>query len=336
MKNSKTLELLRGDNQYFGAFIQTFVEVAQRSRLTDQKQTRISKEELVKQVIRGNAGGSIQDVKDYYEDSVGDIGKLVQIVNHSNHLKTHLKFFKQIGQSQIVQLSKIEQLQSYLETVKSKGQAAPVIEDDFMVRCNYQEVVESLLKVIFRKCENKMNAVWLYGDPDRGKTTIAKMLEQIFITERFQESPSQFQITTGRIEKKPSIVIMNEINHRQFFSKNNIAAMKSFLEGEGYPVNRKFEDPEIKYQGCQVFITSNSLPFDRIPMIDKEAFLTRVTLIELHKDIREVGKPFPFTTAQLAQYFLKRLQIDGDVPGEAGQTCEDTTVDNGEDEGGTQ
>ncbi|KEJ82876.1 hypothetical protein OXYTRIMIC_412 [Oxytricha trifallax] len=100
---------------------------------------------------------------------------------------------------------------------------------------------------------------------------------------------------------------MNEINYKQFLSKNNIAAIKSFLEGEIYQTNRKFKDMEIKYQRCQVFITFNTLPFNYMPEIDNEAFLTRITLIKLKKSIIEVGKTFPFTVVQLAQYFLKRL-----------------------------
>ena len=52
--------------------------------------------------------------------------------------------------------------------------------------------------------------------------------------------------------------------------------MKRFLEGKGWAVDNKFGEVGVIFQDAIVILTSNSIPHDRLPIIDKEALNERV------------------------------------------------------------
>ncbi|KEJ83058.1 hypothetical protein OXYTRIMIC_564 [Oxytricha trifallax] len=333
-KTPQKLELMLGDSHKFAELISERSCNGTSKNMISEEGSSLSKKAILKEFIGGVRAGRLSDASDMYEESKGNYDKLIMIGSCENQLRVHQKYLKKIGSGLTSPLPKIEQLMGYIESSSRSDKNQNEICASFLGDCKYYDAVEALYSVIFRRCPEKVNAVWFSGDPDTGKSTLARMVEQIFITERLKEGDANFLIDDSKPFTLPSLVIMNEINHRHFFSKRNIATMKLFLEVEGYPISVKYQANEMKFVGCQVIITSNTTPFEKMERADREAFYTRIKLVNMHQQElnRDGSKTFPFTTIQLAKYFRKRLQEDGVFEGrkqdvkmtEANQDTEDT------------
>ncbi|KEJ82553.1 hypothetical protein OXYTRIMIC_626 [Oxytricha trifallax] len=332
-KKAGNFELMHGDKEKFAELISGTCTIGTQQNLISEE-CDLSKKAILKEFIGGVRNGRLSDVAEMYEESKQDMDKLIIIGNCENQLKVHQKYLKKIGLGQASPLPKIEQLMGFIENASRSEKNQKEIEAKFLSECKYYDAVEALFSVIFRRCHEKVNAVWLYGDPDTGKSTLAKMVEQIFITERLREGDANFLVDDSRPFNLPGIVIMNEINHKHFFGKRNIATMKLFLEGEGYPTSIKYQANEMRFVGCQVVITSNTTPFEKMEGADREAFQTRIMLVNLRLSevITTRTKTFPFTTIQLAKYFRKRLQDEGVIAGPKKQEIIDNdAIENAED-----
>jgi hypothetical protein len=65
----------------------------------------------------------------------------------------------------------------------------------------YDKVVTAIYEVFILRKYDKQRAVWIQGVPDTGKSTICRIIEEIFICERFVEGHSHFHVQPV---KKPS------------------------------------------------------------------------------------------------------------------------------------
>ena len=85
------------------------------------------------------------------------------------------------------------------------------------------------------------------------------------------------------IDMVPQITLMDEMNHPHFFgSKKNLARMKKFMEGKGYAIDRKYGATEMAFKNTCLVITTNTVPFDEMSKIDRDAFMERIALCELN------------------------------------------------------
>ena len=101
---------------------------------------------------------------------------------------------------------------------------------------------------------------------------------------------------------------MDEANIEHFFKPINISRMKSFLEGEGWPIDIKFGDVGLNYREVIVIIAYNSLPHDRLSTVDREALDQRVITVKLDESSHSLQETFPFEATSLAQYFMSGLE----------------------------
>jgi len=54
------------------------------------------------------------------------------------------------------------------------------------------QVVKAIFSVFVVRENKKRRAVWLYGAPNSGKTTISAMLDMIFKTQTLPDTPGDF------------------------------------------------------------------------------------------------------------------------------------------------
>ncbi|KEJ82539.1 hypothetical protein OXYTRIMIC_522 [Oxytricha trifallax] len=175
----------------------------------------------------------------------------------------------------------------------------------------YFDAVDKLYKVIFRKCQEKVNVIWFFGEPNTGKTTMAKYIRKIFITEDFRVLNKSFCMESSTTHSKPQLVIMDEIKRDLFYDSEKIDDLKRFFEGEGYPVNLKYKQPVVRFQQCQVIAISNTLPFNQMSDLDRKQFETRMLKAEFTPEMLRADEKFPFSEVELAIYFREHLIENG-------------------------
>ena len=101
---------------------------------------------------------------------------------------------------------------------------------------------------------------------------------------------------------------MDETNSEHFFRQGNITKMKRFLDGRGWAVDRKFGEVGLIYQEACIVLTSNTLPFDRMSTVDREAFEQRVKTVYLKKQPHRLTETFPLNAIQLATFLMDNYE----------------------------
>ncbi|KEJ82852.1 hypothetical protein OXYTRIMIC_399 [Oxytricha trifallax] len=236
-----------------------------------------------------------------------------QIVQNHKTLLTYQSFETKIIAKPPPKQTKFSSLLTFLQRSDTKSPHLRSLDENSLQGMKYFDAVDKLYKVIFRKCPQKVNVIWLFGYPNTGKTTIAKYLRKIFITEDFRILNRTFCIDSSKLKTEPYLVIMDEIKRDIFYDGEKIDDLKRFFEGEGYPVNLKYKDPVIRFQNCQVIAISNQLPFDSMSELDRKSFETRILMSEFTNNMQREDEKFPFNEIELAIYLKQRLMEDGDL-----------------------
>ena len=110
------------------------------------------------------------------------------------------------------------------------------------------------------KSESKRGAVWLYGAPNSGKTTLLKMLAEIFYVIPYKQTRSRFDLDYEKEQKQPEFITIDEGAMKTFFTKSSLDDTKLFMEGQGYLHEAKHKHPEERWSGVPIILTSNCLP----------------------------------------------------------------------------
>ena len=63
-----------------------------------------------------------------------------------------------------------------------------------MKKSGHTAFLDSFVEYAMLKREAKRGAVWLHGAPNSGKTTVLKMLEEIFTVVPFTQTKSKFDL----------------------------------------------------------------------------------------------------------------------------------------------
>jgi len=158
------------------------------------------------------------------------------------------------------------------------------------------------------KSESKRGAVWLYGAPNSGKTTLLKMLAEIFYVIQYKQTRSRFDLDYEKEQKQPEFITIDEGAMKTFFTKSSLDDTKLFMEGQGYLHEVKHKNSEERWRGVPIILTSNCLP-DAVKhkkpgsegFYDYMAFRTRIRFHKLHVSYKNTD-PFPYTKDDLIQY----------------------------------
>lgn len=147
------------------------------------------------------------------------------------------------------------------------------------INCN--EFVNDL-KLWLMCSEFKKNTFFLFGPPNTGKTLIAKMLSQIFISKSFSNIDASSQFIFGNLINS-SIILMEE----PFLLPILIEDFKKICEGTEITVNVKFRTPQTLSR-TPVFITSNfrEVCHGHAPPISERAIKARSFYYEFINEVK--------------------------------------------------
>ncbi|KEJ82841.1 hypothetical protein OXYTRIMIC_311 [Oxytricha trifallax] len=312
--NKDQLTLQCGDTEHFRAFID-FLKLQARNQESRQSSARTSSKTqdrisgTFKELYRTQQINSVANMYEKYQDDSEMCEKIVR--NHKT-LATYQSFEQQIISRPTPKQTKFQSLVGFLQRVDTQSPHLQKLDKSLLQEMQYYDIVDKLYRVIFRKCQDKINVVWLYGHPNTGKTTIAKYLRKIFITEDFRILNRSFCVDPCKSISEQQIVIMDEIKMDLIYDTEKIDDLKRFFEGEGYPVNLKYKSPVVRFEKCQVIAISNQLPLDRMNELDQKSFEARMMKAEFTGSMQRQDEKFPFNEVELAIYFQQRLIEDGD------------------------
>ena len=109
---------------------------------------------------------------------------------------------------------------------------------------------------------------------------------------------------------KTQIVMLEDTNVQLFFEKQNLSNMKIFMEGSGFMIQMKKENPYTALQDTCVYITSNELPAVATAEDGKNynwpALRVRTNFFEAKYSCRDNGV-FPLNAPMLAHTFADLL-----------------------------
>ena len=117
-----------------------------------------------------------------------------------------------------------------------------------------------MFRVFLSGADKKKHAVWLHGPANTGKSWLAKQLGKIFVTETFMDSDSKYNAAKVRNEYATQLLNMDEANFKFLFKPSNLSRTKKLLEGQGWHIETKYQDPELAYAGAYTYLSSNRLP----------------------------------------------------------------------------
>ena len=177
--------------------------------------------------------------------------------------------------------------------------------------------MESFLNYALLRKEKKRGAVWLWGAPNAGKSTLLRMLQEIFHVVPYKQTKSKFDIVYSQSQIAPQFVEIDEGAYNTFFiNKSLYNDAKLTFEGEGFVTENKYKNACVKWQGLPIIVTSNRLPWilseqaghsqNQEEKYDHYAFASRIKFHKLNTSYSNTDE-FPYTTADLAQHLNQRL-----------------------------
>ena len=93
------------------------------------------------------------------------------------------------------------------------------------------------------KKEAKRGAIWLWGAPNSGKSTILKMFAEIFTVVSFSKTRNKFDLIYNQSIRQPQFVTIDEVVAKTFFGPNSdYTEAKLVMEGGGYICENKHKN----------------------------------------------------------------------------------------------
>lgn len=177
--------------------------------------------------------------------------------------------------------------------------------------------LQSFVKYALLKAEAKRGAIWLYGAPNSGKTTLLKMVSEIFYTIPYTQTRGKFDVKYGQGKNAPQFICVDEGALDTFFqSKRDRGDAKLIFEGNGYIKEEKYRTPKKIWENLPLLLTSNSLPFILSPaakaapeQVDREdhaAFMARIKMHQLSKSFKNTDT-FPYSVVEMAHMIHKMV-----------------------------
>lgn len=71
------------------------------------------------------------------------------------------------------------------------------MSDEVINRLGYKQIMDAIYKTLILRKKPKKCCVWIYGPTNTGKTKIAKILQEIFITEQYLAPFTNFHVKTN-------------------------------------------------------------------------------------------------------------------------------------------
>ena len=111
----------------------------------------------------------------------------------------------------------------------------------------YYGIMRSLVYKLLIDNKTTSRCIILKGVTSSGKSTIANYLAGIFISYSHRNALSLFDAAITPKEANVQLLVMDEANLSNLFSKLMMADTKKLLEGGGKAINVKFKDPFVGF-----------------------------------------------------------------------------------------
>ena len=125
----------------------------------------------------------------------------------------------------------------------------------------YYDICYWIIYLFLKASEQKKRCLLLHGAPNSGKTTIAKYLAEIFISYDYRQTNSSFDELITLEASRVQLLVIDECNGSQLFSKKELEDTKHMLEGAGKLINNKQRHAFRAFMNCYTIITMNNLPY---------------------------------------------------------------------------
>ena len=169
-------------------------------------------------------------------------------------------------------------------------------------RMGVAEAIVKQFKTFFARESSKKFSYWHVGCSNTGKTSFSKILKQIFHCGTLKMSKGGWSIITEDPYWTEQIVVSDESNEETFFKKDNLANMKSFMEGDGYLCDEKGVQPYTVFTGACLYMCSNELPsVSKLKNNDWDGICYRTNFYMASKEMihKDTGK-FPMSATVYA------------------------------------
>ena len=107
--------------------------------------------------------------------------------------------------------------------------------------------------------DQKKRCVLFHGTPNSGKTWIARYMHNIFESHWLQQTKEIYAQHMTEADTRRQLLIINEANMSELFSKRNMPYTKQLTEGLGWPVAIKYSHGFTGFVGSHQLVTCNAL-----------------------------------------------------------------------------
>ena len=162
-------------------------------------------------------------------------------------------------------------------------------------KSQYYHACYQIVKVMIIGDGEKRKTCLLHGTAGSGKTRIARYTGNIFETHWKNECKGIFDEKILREEAHKQLLIYNEANMYQLFSKANLPQMKKLMEGLGISLNVKYAHSFTGFIGANLLMTCNALCYPWIEPSSSHSGFTKDDFNLDHGAMYDRAKVIKFT-----------------------------------------
>lgn len=143
------------------------------------------------------------------------------------------------------------------------------------------EILEAILEVIVDAKDQKKGTIILHGAPNSGKSSIIRVMDEIFICDTLQQTQGNFDIVPDLKRYKFQVVLCEETRFDRLLDKNHLDNTKLFFERKGKPVEGKGKAAKWMYRGAANILSSQYFDVSALEPLHREALTARCNIIYL-------------------------------------------------------
>ena len=145
----------------------------------------------------------------------------------------------------------------------------------------HPQIVEAIVNTFLLQDDEKKHCVFLLGNASTGKSTVCRMMQKIFVTQKAAINQGHFLTTSNEQETDTQLLVMEEVNWPAMLSKDQFKHVLGLLDGSGSSFKPNlYEKYAYTYAGVFTLIASNDDPFKRFTKSNSTAEQTVMLPLE--------------------------------------------------------
>ena len=117
-----------------------------------------------------------------------------------------------------------------------------------MKAAHHDEFIKEICDQLINNIEEKTNAVWVWGEPNSGKSKFFDRIKQVFDCAEYKQTRSKFDIKYKHGRTAPCFMLLDEAALDRFFNMHSsYVDAKIFLEGNGLVLENKMRHPKPRW-----------------------------------------------------------------------------------------